>query len=156
MSFLPTIPEDAILLDRENCSHPLAAWTHHPFELDGATWPSVEHYWQGMKFTDETIRAEIRAAAHPRLVKKVAEKYRDRVRDDWTKIELVVMTRALYIKCRTHPDVAKVLLASGERMLVENSQYDYFWGCGRDQRGENHYGKLLMNVRRKLREEAAG
>jgi predicted NAD-dependent protein-ADP-ribosyltransferase YbiA (DUF1768 family) len=38
-------------------------------------------------------------------------------------------------------------------MLVESSNYDYFWGCGRDRRGENMYGKVLMNVREKLREE---
>lgn len=38
-------------------------------------------------------------------------------------------------------------------MLMENSQYDYYWGCGRDRLGHNAYGKVLINVRKKLREE---
>jgi len=65
----------------------------------------------------------------------------------------VIMTRALYTKCRTHPEVAERLLSTGEARLVENSQYDYFWGCGRDHRGHNTYGQVLMDVRSRLREE---
>ncbi len=63
------------------------------------------------------------------------------------------MTRAVYTKCRTHPNIARELLATGDETLVDNNQYDYFWGCGRDRRGNNAYGKALMNVRAKLREE---
>ena len=31
--------------------------------------------------------------------------------------------------------------------------YDCYWGCGRDTRGLNTYGKVLMNVRARLRKE---
>ena len=41
-----------------------------------------------------------------------------------------------------------------EKDLAERGFTDYFWGCGRDGRGDNHYGKLLMRVRDKLRQEA--
>jgi hypothetical protein len=64
------------------------------------------------------------------------------------------MTRAVYTTCRANPDVAQRLLATGDCRLVENNSYDYFWGCGRDRRGYNYYGRILMNVRDKLREEA--
>ena len=57
------------------------------------------------------------------------------------------MTRAVYIRARSHPELAQELLNTGDQTLVENSQYDYFWGCGRDRRGNNTYGKVLMNVR---------
>lgn len=40
-------------------------------------------------------------------------------------------------KCRTHPEVAERLLATENVKLVENSQCDYFWSCGRDRRGHN-------------------
>lgn len=63
------------------------------------------------------------------------------------------MTRALYTKCKTHPDVAEQLLKTGSSKLVENSLYDYYWGCGRDRRGTNMYGQVLMNVRDKLLSE---
>ena len=64
------------------------------------------------------------------------------------------MTRGIYIKCRTHAEVAERLLSTGDRRLVEGSAYDYFWGCGRDRRGYNNYGRILMSVRDKLRVES--
>jgi predicted NAD-dependent protein-ADP-ribosyltransferase YbiA (DUF1768 family) len=51
--------------------------------------------------------------------------------------------------------VAQRLLATGAARLVESNAYDYFWGCGRDRRGLNVYGEVLMDVRRRLQEEAA-
>ena len=45
---------------------------------------------------------------------------------------------------------ADALLATGEEDILEVSLYDYFWGVGRDLRGQNQYGKVLMAVRRKL------
>jgi ribA/ribD-fused uncharacterized protein len=65
----------------------------------------------------------------------------------------VLMTRAIYTKCKTYPEIAERLLETGDKKLVENSAYDYFWGCGRDRRTENTYGKVMMNVREKLRKE---
>jgi predicted NAD-dependent protein-ADP-ribosyltransferase YbiA (DUF1768 family) len=63
------------------------------------------------------------------------------------------MTRATYTKCRTHAEVAKRLLDTGDRNIVETTLYDYFWGLGRDQRGHNTYGAVLTDVREKLQEE---
>ncbi len=60
---------------------------------------------------------------------------------------------AIHIRARSHPSLGEALIDTGDRLLVENSQYDYFWGCGRDRRGNNAYGKVLMKVRSKLREE---
>ncbi len=64
------------------------------------------------------------------------------------------MTRAIYSKCKQHSHIAEALLATGDKRMVENSQYDYYWGCGRDRRGQNKYGEVLMNVRDKRAEEA--
>jgi ribA/ribD-fused uncharacterized protein len=64
-----------------------------------------------------------------------------------------MMTRAVYTKCRTHQDVADLLLATGDKQIVETSTYDYYWGCGRDGRGHNTFGKVLMSVRDKLIQE---
>jgi ribA/ribD-fused uncharacterized protein len=106
-----------------------------------------------MKFDDEDLRMQIRDAAHPEAAVKLAKKHRRQTRTDWKKIRETIMTRGVYIKCRTHPDVVEALLATGDEKILENSQYDYYWGCGRDGRGENAYGRVLMNVRDKLRDE---
>lgn len=145
-------PEDAVHLSRTDVNHPLASHSKHGFELDGALWPSAEHYYQAMKFEDPALREAIRAAPHPLEAQALARRHKRKMRTDWKAIRQTVMTRAVYIKCRTHPEVAAGLLATGERRIIETSQYDYYWGCGRDGRGGNTYGKVLMAVRARLRE----
>ena len=108
-----------------------------------------------MKFEDEDYREQIRQASHPKKARKLGRSRRKKIRSDWSKVKQVVMTRGVYTRCRTYPHLAQQLLAAGDRKLVENSQYDYYWGGGRDRRGRNAYGKVLMNVRSKLMEEIA-
>lgn len=152
--FPAKIAEDAVFLSREDASHPLASYSPHGFALDGADWPSLEHYFQAAKFSDPSLKQKVGRAPSPDWARKIARRNFWRIRKDWKKIQLVVMTRGLYIKCRTHGEVASALAATGERQLVEASLYDHYWGCGRDQRGHNYYGKVLMEVRKKLAEES--
>jgi hypothetical protein len=145
---------DRIYVSRADSLDPLASFSRHPFVLDEAEWPSVEHYYQAMKFEDPALRESIRAAGHPLDAQKLAKKNKRQIRSDWNKIKETIMTRGVYIQCRTHPEVANALLHTGEKQLVENSQYDYYWGCGRDGLGRNAYGKILMEVRSRLRQES--
>ncbi len=153
MGIFPEINEDALFLSRSDTTENLGSFSKHGFDLDEAYWPSVEHYFQAMKFEDADYREKIRTADHPKKARKLGRSRLRKIRADWSKVKTVVMTRGVYIKCRSYPDIAEQLLATADRKLIENSQYDYYWGCGRDRRGENHYGKVLMNVRSKLREE---
>lgn len=147
-------PEKKYLtLSRSDPSHPLASYSKHAFELDGFEWPSVEHYYQAMKYEEPEYREQIRLAAHPADAAKLGKSKKHQKRRDWDKVRVTFMTRGSYIKCRTHEEVAQLLLDSGELDIMEVSQYDYFWGGGRDMRGENAFGKLLMGIRDKLREE---
>ncbi len=145
----------AIFLSRSDVNEPLSSFSRHGFHLDDADWPSVEHYFQAMKFEDPEYRERVRQSTHPKKARKLGRSRFQKLRRDWRKVRRVIMTRAVYIKCRTHPEVAERLLATGDARLVENNAYDYYWGCGRDRRGDNTYGQVLMDVRDKLREEAA-
>jgi ribA/ribD-fused uncharacterized protein len=149
----PEYDENSIFFSRSNVEEELGTFSHHPFTLDGHEWPSVEHYFQAMKFEEEGYRGVVLAAPHPRKARRLGRSRRHKLRNDWKQVKATVMTRGVYIKCKTWPEVSKKLLETGDRKLVEDSQYDYFWGCGRDRRGENVYGKVLMNVRDKLRSE---
>jgi len=152
MFFSKPEPEP-LYLSRSDESNPLSSFSRHGFHLDDAEWPTVEHYYQGMKFVDPDQRAAIRGTPSPAEAKQLAKQHARAVRKDWKKIRQTIMTRGVYIKCLTHPDVAEALLKTNAQKLVENSQYDYFWGCGRDGRGHNTYGKVLMDVREKLKTE---
>jgi ribA/ribD-fused uncharacterized protein len=145
-------PEEAVFVSRSDPTNPLASYSKHGFELDGSDWPSAEHYYQAMKFEDPALQEQIRLAPHPKEAAALAKKHKRAWRKDWKKLRRTAMTRAVYIKCRTHEEVAKALLRTRDRRLVENSQFDYFWGCGRDGRGDNVYGEILMDVREKLRD----
>ncbi len=145
--------EKRLTLSRIDPTNPLASYSKHAFELDGFEWPSVEHYYQAMKFGDAEYREQIRQAPHPTDATKLGKSKKHDRRKDWNKVRVTYMTRGTYIKCRTHPEVAQTLLDTGDIEITEVSQYDYFWGSGRDMRGDNAFGKMLMEIRDKLRSE---
>lgn len=154
MAFEPVDP-DAVLVSMEDANQVLSTFSRHGFRLDGADWPSVTHYVEGMKFDDGELRERIRTADHPKTAQRLARRHRRRARRDWDDVREVYMTRGVYTKCRAHPVVAAALVDTADRKIIETSQYDYYWGCGRDTRGLNTYGKVLMNVRARLLAEAS-
>ena len=153
MSLFSALPEDALYLDRKDALNLLGTCSRHAIELDGFTWPSVEHYFHGMKFHQQTLKTRISQAPRPAAAARIARNNFLRQRRDWKAVCRTVMTRGMYTKCKAWPEVARALLDTGERMLVDNDLYDSYWGCGRDQQGHNYYGRILMNIREKLREE---
>jgi len=145
---------DALFLSRSDVEEVLGAWSEHPFSLEDKEWPTVEHYYQAMKFEDESYQEKIRHADSAKHARKLGRRRFKKLRTDWKKVKVVYMTRALYTKCKTYPEIAKTLLETEGKRLVENNLYDYYWGCGRDRRGTNMYGQVLMNVRNRLKEES--
>lgn len=145
--------DSTIYLSRSDSSEPLSSYSDHGFELEDLYWPTLEHYYQAMKFADPDYRQEIRLCETAKLANELGHARKPKRQKDWKKNRVIMMIRGMYIKCRTHEEVAQRLLQTGNDKLMENSQYDYYWGCGRDRLGHNHYGKVLMNVRNKLNEE---
>jgi ribA/ribD-fused uncharacterized protein len=142
-----------IYLSRNDSSEPLSSYSQHGFELEDLYWPTLEHYYQAMKFEEPDYRQEIRLCETPAMANELGHARRPKRREDWKKNLVLMMIRGMYIKCRTFDDIADQLLSTGNNSLMENSQYDYFWGCGRDRLGHNNYGKVLMNVRARLQQE---
>ena len=147
--------ENDLFLSRTDPENRLGTYAAFSFELEGKVWPTVEHYFQGMKFEDEAWQEKVRAAATPGQARKLGRKRHKSFRRDWKQVRETIMTRGVYVRCRTHPELAEELLNTGDQKIVENGNFDYFWGCGRDRRGENCYGRVLMNVRTKLRQGRA-
>ena len=155
MLFTPTNEEPAVLVARLSPAEPLGSAIHRPFELDGHRWLTAEHYYQAMKYPGRPRFDNIRQAPDAAAARKLGRGWLKRARQDWNSVRTVVMTRAIYTQARSHADFAEQLLATGDQPIVNNDLYDYFWGLGRDQRGRNEFGKLLVNVRSRLRQEQA-
>lgn len=119
-------------------------------EWKGTVWMTSEHIYQAEKFEDVAIREEIRNARSAHDSKKVAEKYRERVRADWADVKLAVMEQILRAKLSQHPYVMKKLMQSKGRSLIEDSWRDSYWGWGQNKDGQNHLGRLWMKIRDEL------
>ena len=128
----------------------------HGFELDGKTWPSVEHYFQAQKFPGTDYAERIRRAKNPKQAKSLGRSRSVPLRPDWEEVKIGLMRGAILRKFETHADLRALLLSTGDEELIESAPNDYFWGAGRTGTGQNWTGKLLMEVRAILRARETG
>lgn len=122
-----------------------------PVDLDGMTYPTVEHAYQAAKTLDPNEREWVRLAITPGDAKRRGR--RVTVSADWESRKLQVMEDLLRQKFDPSRDqLYKMLLGTRGRGLVEGNDWgDTFWGVCRGE-GQNHLGRLLM----KIRDEGAG
>jgi ribA/ribD-fused uncharacterized protein len=104
--------------------------------------------WRG----HPTMCVQIHGARSAHDAYKVAQANKHLARPDWDEIRVGVMQEILREKVRQHEYVRRKLLETGDRLLVEDSWRDNFWGWGPDQKGANVLGLLWMTVRNELRE----
>lgn len=121
------------------------------FDLDGHTWPTVEHYYQAHKFADDAYAGRIRLAVSPREAKTLGQAPDLPLRKDWETHRMTAMLSALAAKFTQNEELRTRLLATGDGILAEASPNDAFWGDGTDGQGENRLGYLLTTLRNHLR-----
>jgi len=124
-------------------------------EWKGQLWMTSEHAYHAEKFTDQTLRDTIRKARSAHDAMKFAYAHKDKYVHAWDEIKLDVMKKILLAKVAQHPYVKKKLLESGDQPLIEDSWRDAYWGWGPNKDGENHLGKLWMEVRNEVRSKGA-
>lgn len=129
-------------------------FSDHGVELEGLWYPTVEHYFQAMKFPGHAQAEAIRCAANPMLAKQLGNSRKVPLRADWEQVRIDVMRTAIRKKFATHPAIAELLLRTGDEELIEAAPSDYFWGCGKSGSGQNWLGKVLMEVREEMRSQS--
>ncbi len=92
-----------------------------------------------------------RRLASPREAFEMSRRPDVPLRKDWEGVKVDVMREAVLAKFSQNPDLLELLLAIGDAEIIENSPVDYFWGIGQDRTGQNVLGKILMEVREKLK-----
>jgi len=127
-------------------------FSSHGFELNGAYWPTSEHYFQAQKFAGTPHEEAVRMAPTAKQAAKMGRDRKRPLRSDWEKVKDEIMKQGVLCKFQTHADIREILLATGDEELVENSPIDYYWGCGADGSGKNKLGIVLMAVREILRQ----
>ena len=131
----------------------------HPIQLEGTVWSTVEHYYQAQKFVgteNEGLIITIQNAETPMEAATIGRDRTLKLRCDWEQVKTQVMWQGVLTKFLTHTDIQKILLDTGDELIVEDSPIDYYWGCGREKTGQNHLGKILMKVRQEIRQQRLG
>lgn len=86
-----------------------------------------------------------------RTLNEVIDAYPDvRLRADWDQVKDDIMYKALHAKFTQNAHLLEVLLGTGDKEIIEASPRDAYWGWGKDQKGVNMLGKLLMKLRDEL------
>lgn len=130
-----------------------------PILYEGTQWNTSEALFQALRFEAKEIREIIRAEKSPMGAKMKAKKYKSLLAvEPMSETDLENMRLCLRLKFTQHPKLSKLLLATGDRFIVENigkrkGARHEFWGArliNGNWVGQNVMGNMLMELRSSL------
>ena len=130
---------------------PFSNFVGGAIEIDGLSFRTVEHWFQSQKSIQPHVQAHIAAAPSAWMSKRRGRSCD--LRPDWEEIKIDVMRKGLLAKFRQDGSMREFLLGTGDRSIHEDSPTDRIWGWF-EGKGDDLLGKLLMEIRITLREEA--
>jgi ribA/ribD-fused uncharacterized protein len=115
--------------------------------FEGRFFDCAERAYQFGKPIKPEVAEWLNAAPSPDLCAIVAHSLLSyHIRKDWQVIKIKRMRDVLYAKFAQNLELAKQLIETKPAELVENSS-NSFWGIGKNEKGQNMLGKLLMELR---------
>jgi ribA/ribD-fused uncharacterized protein len=143
----------------------LSQWFPVEFTVDGQRYRHAEQFMMAEKarmFGDPETLARILDSVEPMDAKKLGRAVRGFDQATWEDRRYDIVVRASVAKFGQHPGLRDLLLATGEKVLVEAAPRDVIWGIGlgadnpRAQdpaqwRGRNLLGFALMDARTEIR-----
>lgn len=123
----------------------------YPIKLKGKVWLTSEHYFQAQKFHGTEHENKIRKAPSPMKAAQMGRSRKVRIRKNWDNIKDNIMYEAVKAKFTQHEELKKLLLSTHEATIVEHTENDDYWGDGKDGKGKNKLGKILMKLREELK-----
>lgn len=137
----------------------LSNFAKSPITIGDEVFPTVEHAYQALKTDNKEDRKMIAKAGTPAKAKQMGA--RVELREGWddpndgTCLKYVVMEMLLTIKFAPGSEMAKKLIATGDREISEGNWWgDTYWGVFNGS-GQNFLGKLLMEIREDLKRREA-
>jgi ribA/ribD-fused uncharacterized protein len=145
----------------------LSQWWPAPFEVDGQTFATAEHWMMWNKavlFNDFEAASKILTASHPNEAKSFGRAVSGFDNPTWEARRFQIVVTGSAAKFAQHQRLKYFLLGTGDRVLVEASPVDQIWGIGLAAddarasdpqlwRGLNLLGFALMQARATLRDE---
>jgi ribA/ribD-fused uncharacterized protein len=128
----------------------LSNFSSHNISICGTEFPTVEHFFQAQKFSTSDDFLAVTSAPSPSEAKRIAKIWKSKRKQDWHDIRDSIMYSALKAKFDQHDELSAMLISTAPLRLIENAPDDPYWGIGKDGRGRNRLGELLMQVRSEL------
>jgi ribA/ribD-fused uncharacterized protein len=139
-------------------------WYHSPFDEEGVTYLTAEHYMMAAKarlFNDQDACQRVLASKTPGEAKAEGRKVLNFKEEIWLTHRFEIVCRANEAKFGQHSSMQQYLVQTGDRVLVEASPTDRIWGIGlassdedakdpNKWRGLNLLGFALMHARRQF------
>lgn len=120
-------------------------------EYDGQFYDTVEAAYQAAKTFDTQQRLNIKNAKTPGIAKKLGQKVT--IRNDWENIKYNIMYDLVSQKFSDIQgvNVECLIELTRDRELIEGNWWgDTYWGVC-NGKGDNNLGKILMEIREKLK-----
>jgi ribA/ribD-fused uncharacterized protein len=141
---------------------PLSNFHPSKFSAGSKTFTSVEQfivYKKAMHFQDTELAEEVLKLENPAKIKAKGRYVKGYNAKVWSQEQLKVMKEGLLCKFDQNPKLKAALAETRNKVLVEASPHDKFWGAGlslfspklanpAEWPGQNKLGKLLAEVRR--------
>lgn len=138
--------------------------------INGTQYPTAEHYIMVQKaneFNDKDTASQIMATNDPGQAKKLGRQVRNFDNEKWKEVSDVIVETAVRAKFTQNQVLHDILISSGDKILVEASPVDRYWGVGlaandlkiQDQanwNGKNKLGSILMSLRDSLGQTEGG
>ncbi|WP_417422001.1 NADAR family protein [Halomonas sp.] len=136
----------------------------YPLQINGVRILTSEALYQACRFPQmPEVQREIIRQHSPMTAKMKSKPHRKDSRPDWDEVRHMVMRWCLRVKLsQNYEEFGRLLLGTCDKPIVEQSRKDDFWGAklagesGDILVGQNVLGRLLMELREKLKDDAAG
>lgn len=136
----------------------------YPLQINGVRILTSEALYQACRFPHmPEVQREIIGERSPMTAKMKSKPHRQASRPDWDEVRHMVMRWCLRVKlAQNYEEFGRLLLSTDNKSIVEQSRKDDFWGAkladetGDILVGQNVLGRLLMELREKLKDDAVG
>lgn len=124
-------------------------WKKDPFTFEGHLVQTSEALYQALKFNKSNPLLAVKILTHgnPGELASWGRDPANTLRSDWEQIKDDAMRIAIMYKFQEGASFYEKFLSTDGQELIEDSPIDYYWGCGKDGKGKNMLGKLLMEHR---------
>lgn len=120
-------------------------------EYDGIAYKNNEAAFQAQKCARQEDKKQFANIDDPVIAKRLGAKVL--LRRDWESVKLSIMKDIVKAKFVQNPELARKLLETKDAYIEEgNTWSDRFWGTYLGE-GQNHLGKIIMEVRSELQKE---